>query len=330
MRAPDFWRADGFAPRLLSPLAALYGAAARRRLRRDAPHAALPTIVVGGLTAGGDGKTPLAMALASCLTCAGERPALLTRGYGGAGGKQPFAVDAARDEAEKVGDEALLLAGHGLTIVGADRLAGAALAASLGATALILDDGFHSRRLAGDLSLLVIDADYGAGNGRCIPAGPLRAPLDAQFAAADALVVIGDGAAGRSLADRSGKSVFDARIVADGQAAGALAGARVCAFAGIGRPDKFFRTLRETGADIVSAKSYADHHCFGPDDIAELRDLQRRHDARLVTTEKDAMRLRKSGLPVIVLPISLAISEKDRLMTIVSAALQRARLSRAS
>ncbi|MCQ4188911.1 tetraacyldisaccharide 4'-kinase, partial [Methylocystis suflitae] len=188
MRAPAFWREDGATARLLSPLGALYDAIARKRLAREAPRANLPTIVIGGLTAGGDGKTPLAIALARRLKAAGERPALLTRGYRRRrGGTSSFVVDLTRHGADEIGDEALLLARVAPTIVGADRLASADLAQRLGATVVILDDGFHSRRVAPDLTLIVIDSDYGAGNSRCIPAGPLRAPLDAQLAAADIL-----------------------------------------------------------------------------------------------------------------------------------------------
>jgi len=344
MRAPDFWRADGILPCMLSPLGALYGAVAARRLRRDAPRADLPTIVVGGLTAGGDGKTPLAIALAGLLAARGERPALLTRGYGGAGSPHPtllrraalpvkrrdslapIVVEAKGDSANFVGDEALLLAYHGLTIVGADRTASARLAREEGATALVLDDGFQSRRLLPDLAILAIDSDYGAGNGRCIPAGPLRAPLGAQLTAADALVVIGDGAAGKAIAARAAKPVFQAHIVPDWRIAHELKGARVVAFAGIGRPEKFFKTLRETGADIVATRSFPDHHRFTDADIAALDDLRRRRGARLVTTMKDAARLRGRALDVCALPICLALPDMGGFAAFLAEAVERARL----
>ena len=244
MRAPAFWRENGAAARLLSPLGALYGAIARKRLAREAPRANLPTVVIGGLTAGGDGKTPLAIAVAQRLKAAGERPALLTRGYRRErGGNSSFVVDLTHHGADDVGDEALLLARAAPTIVGADRMASAALAERLGATVVILDDGFHSRRVTPDLTLIVIDSDYGAGNGRCMPAGPLRAPLDAQLAAADMLVVIGDGERGRDIAARANKPTLAARLAPDPKAAEAMQGARIVAFAGIARPEKFFRSL---------------------------------------------------------------------------------------
>lgn len=334
MRAPDFWRADGFLPHLLSPLGALYGMVAAGRLRRAAPRAALPTIIIGGLTAGGDGKTPVAISLAKMLAANGEKPALLTRGYGrgAAVRREPFAVDLAKHDVDAAGDEALLLARHALTIVGADRAAGAERARALGATVLLLDDGFHSRRLAADVALLVIDAGYGAGNGRCLPAGPLRAPLDAQFAAADALVLIGQDVAkqqdvaGREAASRSPGSAFEAALIPDETIAESLKETRVVAFAGIGRPEKFFQTVKETGAAIVATRSFPDHHRFTRADIAGLAALRQRSGARLVTTEKDAMRLRGSALPFDVLPIGLAFTQADALSATLAEALERARL----
>ncbi|PPD46165.1 MAG: tetraacyldisaccharide 4'-kinase [Methylocystis sp.] len=330
MRTPDFWRAEGLASRLLSPIGALYGAIAQRRLRRAAPRAALPTIVVGGLTTGGDGKTPLAILVAQLLESQGETPAVLTRGYGGRRDHAaPFVVEP-RARSDLVGDEALLLADHALTIVGVDRAASAGLAREKGATVLVLDDGFHSRRLAPDMTILAIDADYGAGNGRCIPAGPLRAPLDAQFAAADALVLIGDGAAGKAIAARAAKPVFEAHTVPDWQIAHELKGARVVAFAGIGRPAKFFETLRETGAEVVATRSFPDHHRFSDADLAELAELRRKHGGRLVTTMKDAMRLHHQGLDVCALPICLSVQNIEGLAGTLTDALARARVSRAS
>jgi tetraacyldisaccharide 4'-kinase len=323
-RVPDFWRADGLAARLLAPAGALYGAVAARRLARPAPRGPLPAIVIGGLTAGGDGKTPLALALAAQLAAQGETPAFLTRGYGARrrDDAAPLVVGASATS-DRVGDEALLLARQALTIVGADRAAGARLARDHGASVVLLDDGFHSRRLAPDLALLVIDAAYGAGNGRCLPAGPLRAPLAAQIGAADALVVIGDAAAGAALAAGARKPVFCARFAA---APGAgLAGARVVAFAGIGRPEKFFATLRESGANIVAERRFADHHPFRPQEIAALAALAGRLDARLVTTEKDAMRLPPGAGDIDVLPVRLDIDAAAALAETIACALRRAR-----
>ncbi|RTL86589.1 MAG: tetraacyldisaccharide 4'-kinase [Hyphomicrobiales bacterium] len=328
-RAPAFWRDDGVAARLLAPLGALTGALAQRRLRRESPRPALPAIVVGGLTAGGDGKTPTAIALARLLVAEGERPALLTRGYGRRDARaSPFAVDATASP-DRTGDEALLLARHGLTIVGADRAASAKLARDMGATALILDDGFHSRRIAPDFSFLVVDSHYGAGNGRCAPAGPLRAPLAAQFAAADALIVIGDGAAAAALMATAEKPAFRARLRAQ-PAAQTWSGRRVVAFAGIGRPEKFFRTLENVGAELVARRAFPDHHRFSARDLDRLATLARRHEARLVTTEKDVVRLPEGATEVDVLPVRLVFDDADAVAAALAARLSAARLSRVS
>lgn len=328
LRAPDFWRTNSLAARLLAPFGALYGALAAARLAGERPRAALPAIVIGGLTSGGDGKTPLVLALAAKLAAQGETPAILTRGYGGnSRGAPPFVVTESA-QFEFAGDEALLLARRALTIVCSDRAAGARLARDMGASVVLLDDGFHSRRITPDLAILVIDSEYAAGNGRCLPAGPLRAPLAAQCAQADALVVIGDGAAGAALAEGMGKPAFHARIVGEPGAAGR--GARVVAFAGIGRPEKFFRTLARSGAEIVATRAFPDHYRYRPADIEALADLARRLDARLVTTEKDAVRLPANGPDIDILPIHLEFMEGAALATALSDALQKARLSRAS
>jgi tetraacyldisaccharide 4'-kinase len=328
-RAPDFWRTDNLAARLLAPAGALWGALAAARLARERPHAALPAIVVGGLTAGGDGKTPLVLTLAALLAARGETPAILTRGFGGrrSRGVEPFVVGSDAS-AEVVGDEPLLLAREAPTIVCRDRAAGARLARDMGASVVILDDGFHSRCITPDFAILVIDSEYAVGNGRCLPAGPLRAPFAAQAAHADALVIVGDGTAAATLARRASKMMFHARIVVEPDAV--ARGARVVAFAGIGRPEKFFRTLAVSGAGIVAQRAFPDHHRYRPRDIAELAALARRLDARLTTTGKDAVRWPAHGPEIDVLPIRLEIADEAALGATLTEALRKARLSRAS
>lgn len=310
LRAPDFWgRPPGQLALALAPLGALYGAVARARLARGAPRAELPTIVIGGLTLGGDGKTPTALALAQLLIAMEEKPAFLTRGYGRAGaGRAPLRVDLSHHEARDVGDEALLLATVAPTFVGADRLASARLAARAGATALILDDGLHSRSLAPDLAILVVDAAYGAGNGLCPPAGPLRAPLVAQLEIADVVILIGEGENPPWLGNA--RAVLRGRLAPDPDAAARLAGARVFAFAGVGRPRKFLENLEEVGAVVAGWRWFPDHHLYSPAEIAELSRAAERLSARLVTTEKDARRLR-SGDAIETLPVRLDLEDSD-------------------
>ena len=315
MRAPSFWwRERGLAATLLTPVAAIYGAVAARRLRRNRYRAAVPVVCVGGLTVGGAGKTPTALALGRLLAAA--RPVFLTRGYGGtlAG---PVIVDPARHDAGQVGDEALLLARVAPTVVARDRVAGAEAARAAGAGVIIMDDGFHSAALVNDLALLVLDAGHGVGNGQVFPAGPLRAPLSAQLAHAHAVVVIGKGNAAAPLRLQSpALTVFHGHLAPDAAAVASLAGRRLLAFAGIGHPDKFFATVEGVGA-VVGRRSFPDHHCFTAADVASLLDEAARGDLVLVTTEKDAARMTGNGAAAKLqarahtLPVTLVFDEAD-------------------
>ncbi|HXY58694.1 MAG TPA: tetraacyldisaccharide 4'-kinase [Methylocystis sp.] len=317
-QAPRFWGARaGFLSYSLAPLAAIYGAVASARLRRNAPRAELPTIVVGGLTLGGDGKTPLVLALAEMLQEMGERAAILSRGFGRAD-RGLVIVDAARHSAREVGDEALLSAQKALTIVGADRAAAARLAKAQGATALLLDDGLHSRSLKPDLALLVVDADYGAGSGFCPPAGPLRAPIAAQLAAADALVVIGTGEAWGALPAFAPK--LHAQLAPTPGSAATLAGAKLFAFAGIGRPEKFRRTLSDAGAQLCDFRAFPDHHVYSRADLAALERAAQAQGARLITTRKDAVRI---GSAVESLSVDFIFKEEARVKALLREALKR-------
>src|SRR4029077_18558227 len=217
MQAPAFWwRKPGGMAALLSPIAAIYGAVAERRLKRAGARADTPVICTGNLTVGGAGKTPTAIMIARMLIAAGEKPIFLTRGYGGrlAG---PVLLQSS-STATQVGGEALLLARVASTVVARDRIAGARLAKDNGASIIVMDDGFQNPSLAKDLSILVIDGARGIGNARVLPAGPLRAPLDAQLDRAHAMLIVGDvtGAAPLVIAARARQlPLFHARLEPD-------------------------------------------------------------------------------------------------------------------
>ena len=285
---PEFWAREGLIPRLLQPLAWGYAAAGATRQAWTRPwRAPVPVICVGNLVAGGAGKTPVAIALARRLQSRGHAVHLLTRGYGGslAG---PVAVDRTQHDAAQVGDEALLLTEVGPSWVARDRVAGGEAAIAAGAKLLLLDDGLQNPTLAKDLSLLVIDGEYGLGNGRVVPAGPLREPLRSGLARADAVVLMGEDRAGvRPLL--GAKPVLRARLVPEN--AGAFAGRPVVAFAGIGRPAKFFATLVDLGAHIVARHAFADHHRYRADELHRLVAAAEAARGLLVTTAKDAARL---------------------------------------
>ena len=282
MRAPDFWQRGGAAAALLAPLGWLYGATVAFRARiAKGFDPGLPVICVGNLTAGGSGKTPIAIALADMLRAKGHKPYFLTRGYGGS--ERGPALASRGHSAAVMGDEALLLARTAPTIVARDRAAGARLAKEKGATVIIMDDGHQNFSVAKNLSLVVVDAETGFGNGYQIPAGPLREPVAQGLARADAVILVGDGAP--DLGKYKGP-LLRARLKADGEA---FAGKAVFAFAGIGRPEKFAASLEDSDAIVVGSCFFADHHPYTDDEITELRAVG--GDAMLVTTEKDFVRL---------------------------------------
>ncbi len=290
MRAPEFWAAPpGAAAQLLAPVAALWGAAAQRRQRRAAHAVRVPAPVacVGNLVAGGAGKTPVALSLAALAGARGIAAHVVTRGYGGCL-KGPLRVDPACHDAAMVGDEALLIAAEAPCWLARDRAAGARAAAVAGADLVLLDDGLQNPAIAKDLSLIVIDAEYGFGNERLMPAGPLREPIIAGLARADAIVLIGAGEPPPAVR-ASGLPVLRARL--QPRHGEGFAGARVVAFAGIGRPAKFFASLTALGAILVAAHPFPDHHRYRARELARLRREAARAGARLVTTAKDRVRL---------------------------------------
>lgn len=329
MRAPAFWwRASSPLSILLRPASLAYGFVAGRRMRRGGAHAEVPVVCIGNFTAGGAGKTPTAIAVAGLMRAMGEAPVFLSRGYGGTR-RGPIRVTDP-DTAAEVGDEPLLLAAFAPTIVSRDRPAGAALAARQGATVIVMDDGLQNPSLAKDLSLAVVDGAAGIGNGLPLPAGPLRAPMRVQWRKVDAVLVIGPGPAGeRVMADARARGVpaYRGRLVPDPAAATRLKGQRVLAFAGIGRPDKFFETLAECGATVEVARAFPDHHAFTAAEIAGLHEEAKARGLHLVTTEKDAARLAGSPMRsgVLTLPVHLHLDDPGALRTLLSSALAAAR-----
>jgi tetraacyldisaccharide 4'-kinase len=333
MHEPAFWyRPSSWLSRLLMPLAAVYGAVAGHRLQRRGLDTGIPVFCVGNYHLGGAGKTPTVLALVQALRDLGETPIVLSRGYGGRL-RGPVMVDLDRHAASDVGDEPLMLARSVPVAVARERIGAVALALSQRASVIVMDDGFQNPAIAKDASLIVIDARRGLGNGCVFPAGPLRAPLAAQIARTDALVVVGDGTAavaiGAAVASR-GKPVLPAHLRADERSVTSLGGKRVLAFAGIGDPSRFFRTLRASGIDVVRQRAFADHHPFSKGEIESLIADARRDALTLVTTEKDLARLRgREGIAegireIVPFPVTLEI-EGTGLKKIISTWLFNAR-----
>lgn len=297
MRAPEFWRRDGVLARVLAPLGAVYAAVTARRVARPGWVAPVPVLCVGNAGVGGTGKTTVALDLGGRLIARGRRVGFLTRGYGGAA-RGVVRVDPAVHGAAEVGDEALLLAGCAPTFLGADRVAAARLAVADGVDVLVMDDGLQNPGLAKTVSLLLVDGVAGFGNGRVIPAGPLREPVAAAAARCAAAVVIG----GEAVAGLPAwLPVLRARLVSEVPPAGPL-----LAFAGIGRPEKFRETLTAAGGEVVRLVGFADHH---PYTEAELRPLLA-DGGTVVTTPKDFVRVPAVLRPFIV-PVGVRLDWLD-------------------
>ncbi len=290
MKTPVFWNEHGIAARLLNPASVLFGAVGRWRWRRVTPVSAnIPILCVGNLVAGGAGKTPVALSLASRLRASGYATHFLSRGYGGAV-RGPHRVDNDCDGPANVGDEALLLAAVSPTWVSRNRVDGARAAALAGAEVIVMDDGFQNLSLQKNLSIVVVDGAYGFGNELLIPAGPLRELVADGMARADVVVILGDDQVGVRQKLPTHLRVLTAKLV-PGPEGTTFAGRRVIAFAGIGRPKKFFNTLHSLGCKLVGSHAFADHHRYREHELLLLADKADKLDAVLVTTAKDMVRV---------------------------------------
>lgn len=312
--------------RVLRPVARLYSWMAVRRLSAQQPYRSrLPVICVGNFTAGGTGKTPLTLEIARRLKAMGENPVILTRGYGGrtAG---PHWVVPQHDTARDVGDEPLLLARAAPTLIARDRRAGAIAieTSAAGHTVIVMDDGLQNPSLTKDLTFAVIDARRGLGNGEVIPAGPLRAPIEAQLALVDAILV--NSPSTRSATD--GEAIARLRREFPGPALGAgisvegdttwISQTPLLAFAGIANPERFFLLLQSYGGRLAETRVFKDHHAFKNSELRDLHERARSIGAQLVTTEKDYVRLlacmdeaHRLADSVRILPIRLDLEDID-------------------
>lgn len=290
---PAFWQKNhAVVSLLLQPIACVYAALGAWRNRSTQPVKLSRSIIcIGNVTAGGAGKTPVAISVCNILKAQGKHPAFLSRGYGGQY-KGPHRVDPERDTAQEVGDEPLLLSTHAPAWIARNRVAGAEAAIAAGADIIIMDDGFQNPALKKDISLLVIDGQYGLGNGHLLPAGPLRERLAAALSRTQAVVIMGEDKHNISRQIPSIIPILHATL--QPSQASALEDKPYVAFAGIGNPQKFFETLKIMNGNVAETISFPDHYPYTPEDISRLRARAEVLDAGLVTTEKDWVRLPKN------------------------------------
>jgi tetraacyldisaccharide 4'-kinase len=315
MRAPAFWyQPRGALASMLLPAAMLYQLGAKTHRAITVPYQSpTPIICIGNIVAGGAGKTPTALTILKLLREMGQRPVCVSRGYGGSM-LGPLLVDVTHHSSAEVGDEPLLLAQHAPTWIGKNKLQ--TVRAVTGATQIILDDGLQNPTLAHDLAILVIDGMRGLGNGQVIPAGPLREKLSDALQRAHAVLLIG--------ADRHNVSAMIAGrvpvLTAQLRAVPIphLQEKNFVAFAGIGYPEKFFAACRDAALKLSDAISFPDHHPFSDQDWQTLKQTAAVHQARLLTTAKDAVRLKPAWrTEVDVLPVELLFDQPTQMIDLL-------------
>ncbi|KEG21103.1 tetraacyldisaccharide 4'-kinase [Bartonella bacilliformis] len=315
--APHFWwKNKSFLRFLLTPFSKVYGYFACRGMERKPPVIDLPVLCVGNFTLGGAGKTPVVIALSQAAKKLGLKPGVVSRGYGRTV-KGVHLVDVECDDAYHVGDEPLLLARHALVAISPDRYAAAQRLKEEGCDLILMDDGFQSRRLYMDYALLVVDAMRGLGNGAVFPAGPLRAPLETQLSLMDSVLCIGRLKAYNhvdAFITGTGKSLHHAYLKP--LASDEVSGKSFLAFAGIGNPDKFFKSIKEMSGHVIEACSYPDHYFFTDTDLKNLKQKAKIQNLWLATTAKDYTRIRVKALQkdienLIVFDVTLDFAQAD-------------------
>ncbi len=290
MRAPDFWCRDGVLQTLLSPISQIWAWRTQTLFTNASPaRVNIPVICVGNIVAGGAGKTPVALSVMERLHVSNIKGGFLSRGYGGSV-SAPTRVEVEKHSSREVGDEPLLLANVAPTWIGKDRVRTAHEAANSGIGAIVMDDGFQNPDLYKDISILVVDGQYGYGNGRVMPAGPLREPVENAMQRVQAIALIGEVSDPLRASIPDSIPTLSARFVPATEDDD-ISGKPVVAFAGIGRPEKFFETLAGMGCDLIDIASFPDHYYYSVDEIMRLIDTAATACATVVTTEKDLVRV---------------------------------------
>jgi len=285
MKTPSYWASPNLLATLLLPLGKVYAAATALRMRKKPRKADKPVICIGNLTAGGTGKTPTATAIAKLLQKKGFNPYFVSRGYGGT--LQNVIVNPQQHSAKEVGDEPLLLSRQAKVSINAERYLAAQKAIADGADVIIMDDGFQNPTLFKDISLLVFDGSFGLGNGYPVPAGPLRENIQDGLKRADAAIILGQD---RFMLCQKLQQIptFYGRIIPQKPQDTSR---RAIAFAGIGRPEKFYASLQECNIKLCQTVNFPDHHFYTASELNDIISKARELDADIYTTAKDYVKI---------------------------------------
>ncbi|MDR1026732.1 MAG: tetraacyldisaccharide 4'-kinase [Lactobacillus sp.] len=287
MITPKFWRTKNPIAYTLYPLGWVYGALTTLRIKLGRPKkVSKPVICIGNITAGGTGKTPVAISIASILQNKGQKPFFISRGYGGK--LSNVLVDPLTHNSSDVGDEPLLLSRQAPAVINSNRYQAAQIAIKEGAEIIIMDDGFQNPTLYKDVSFVVVDAGFGFGNRYCIPAGPLRERVSRGMKRADGIILVGKDE--NNLAKKLSKRhpVFRATIQ---PVKPDITNTKVIAFAGIGRPSKFYDSLQEIGFKIVKTIDFPDHHKYTEEELDKIIKEADELGAEIYTTSKDFVKI---------------------------------------
>ena len=285
MKTPKFWNEKNIISIMLYPISLVYGCVTQLRIKKKYKYKSKAKVIcIGNITAGGVGKTPVAMAMAEKYIKEGKRVVFVTRGYKGK--LKNIVVDLEKHSAVETGDEARLLASVALVVIAPNRDEGAKKAESLGADVIIMDDGFQNPSLYKDESWLVFDGEIGVGNGMIIPSGPLRESLKNGEKRAKAMIIMGEDKTG--LAKTTKLDVYMGKLVAETLE---IENKKVLAFAGIGRPQKFYDTLEKEGFEVIIKKDFEDHHNYLDVEIEDIICEARKQGLSVITTQKDYVKI---------------------------------------
>lgn len=312
MKTPDFWHSNSTIAKFLAPLGWIYGTLTQLRIKtHKSPKVTVPVICIGNITVGGSGKTPVSLSIARMLETEMFHPFFVTRGYGGK--LQNVMVNNRKHTAYEVGDEPLLLSKQAPVVVNANRYKGALTAIEEGADLIIMDDGFQNPSLYKDLSFLVFDGNYGIGNGKIIPAGPLRETFENGIKRADALIILGKDK--HDLQERSNLPVFwgHTEVIQT-----TVTKKDVLAFAGIGHPQKFYHSLQSHGLNVVEKMDFPDHHFYSKKELEQLIAKAEKLNADIYTTAKDFVKIPTSMQKYFnVLEIAVVWDEPEKLLSFI-------------